>query len=171
MVALLSALLLSLALVATPPGLSTYQHESLVAACNAGAKHGLCELTMAVVLFESSGCTRLENAKDPLSLGCGQVRQVAACELEPRYCAELMPEEEFRRRMLTDRAANLSLSAGYLARCRDFYRFTKQESMLACYSLGPGGAAALTFHQRMKHWYPAEVAERIAFIRERYGRE
>ena len=153
---------LSLALVAglaaAPPGLSPYQHESLVAACNAGAKHGLCEQTMAVVMAESSGCVEMVG-DDGTSFGCGQLQVWTAREIKPGVTA---------KQLTRNRALNLSLTAANLARCRD--RFRGEGRMFVCYNR-PKDALTMTDAQLARHPYWLRIRERLAFVRARYGAE
>lgn len=155
------ALALSLALTVpteAPPGLTRSQHQSLVAACNAGAEYGLCETTMAVVLAESSACVDLVG-DDGTSFGCGQLQVATAQELQPGVTA---------RQLTRNHAMNLRLTAANLNRCKS--RYGTWRRAVVCHN-SPRDAATLSDDEIAVHKYLARVRERLAFVRERYGSE
>lgn len=136
--------------------LSFAQAMSGEQALEAGGRHGLGEEFRALVFYESSGCLQ-KVGSDGESFGCAQVRQIAACDVDRRYCAERMDEQTFRQRMVRDDAENMRLGSAYLAACRDRYGYEERAERLTCYAVGPTVAAAMTREQRAGHAYARAV--------------
>lgn len=159
------------AVLATSLALSSGQVQAIELGRREGARHGFEQLLPAVFLHESSLCANRVGT-DGESLGCGQMRPIAACDVDRRYCRHA---NETRRQWLgrvrpvlerNDRE-NARLSSDYLAACRDRYGFRARAATLVCYAIGPGSAAKLKPEQIKRHDYVAGVDRAELLLRNR----
>lgn len=139
---------------AIAPPLSTHQKQALVVAWQAGYHVGLPLVFTAVVYVESSLC---RDVGHHAAKGCAQIQHPAATVAAGfnipvwRYTGDV------------DRDVNMALGARYLALCMDRFGWP---GGLACYRLGPAGAAALTARERDRLPYTRAVLAAMRWLRE-----